>query len=142
MIFLRVQSSTCETFNFRKGDVAIWVRMTLSAKWNSNLLSSCQVIMLIARMTFNSSPSCLMSTESMEITINTSRCYEHGKQWNDNSHILPSDTFSCHYLIMSQEQFSDFSSIVTTVYIRVYFYSIISSTLYSNVYAQITTRIN
>ena len=23
----------------------------------------------------------------MEITINTSRCYERGKQWNDNSHI-------------------------------------------------------
>ena len=28
-----------------------------------------------------------MSTEPMEITINTFRCYEHAKQWNDNSHI-------------------------------------------------------
>ena len=78
----------------------------------------------------------------MEITISTSRYYEHGRQWNDNSHILPSDTFSCHYLIISQEQFSHFSSIVMTVYISVYFYSIITSTLYSNVYIQITTRIN
>ena len=48
-------------------------------------LSSCQVLKLIARMTFNSSSSCLMSKESMEITINTSRCYERAKQWNDNS---------------------------------------------------------
>ena len=51
------------------------------------LFSSCQVTILITRMTFNSSPSCLMSKESMEITINTSRCYEHAKQWNDTSHI-------------------------------------------------------
>ena len=32
-------------------------------------------------------PSCLMSLESMEIAINTYRCYEQGKQWNDTSHI-------------------------------------------------------
>ena len=49
--------------------------------------TSCQVIILIARMTFNSSLSCLMSKVSMEITINTSKCYEQAKQWNDNSHI-------------------------------------------------------
>ena len=48
-------------------------------------LSSCQVIILIARMTFNCSTSCLMSKVSTEITINTSRCYERAKQWNDNS---------------------------------------------------------
>ena len=48
-------------------------------------LSSCQVIILIARMTFNSFSSCLMSYVSTGITINTSRCYERGKQWNDNS---------------------------------------------------------
>ena len=41
--------------------VAIWVRMTLSAKKELNPLSSCQVIILIARMTFNCSTSCLMS---------------------------------------------------------------------------------
>ena len=28
-----------------------------------------------------------MSKVSIEITINTSKCYEHAKQWNDNSHI-------------------------------------------------------
>ena len=50
-----------------------------------NPLSSCQVIILIVRMTFNCSTSCLMSKESTEITINTSRCYEHAKQWNDTS---------------------------------------------------------
>ena len=48
-------------------------------------LSSCQVLKLIARMTFNSSSSCLMSIESMVITINTYRCYERSKQWNDTS---------------------------------------------------------
>ena len=26
-----------------------------------------------------------MSKVSIGITINTSRCYEHAKQWNDNS---------------------------------------------------------
>ena len=26
-----------------------------------------------------------MSKESIEITINTSKCYERAKQWNDNS---------------------------------------------------------
>ena len=30
---------------------------------------------LIVRMTFNSSPNCLMSKESMEITINTYECW-------------------------------------------------------------------
>ena len=48
-------------------------------------LSSCQVIILIARMTFNSFSSCLMSYVSTGITINTSRCYERSKQWNDTS---------------------------------------------------------
>ena len=43
-------------------------------------LSSCQVIILIARMTFNSSLSCLMSKVSIEITINTSKCHECAKQ--------------------------------------------------------------
>ena len=28
-----------------------------------------------------------MSIESMEITINTYKCYERAKQWNDTSHI-------------------------------------------------------
>ena len=28
-----------------------------------------------------------MSKESVEITINTSRCYKWSEQWNDNSHI-------------------------------------------------------
>ena len=28
-----------------------------------------------------------MSKESMEIIINTSKCHEHAKQWNGNSHI-------------------------------------------------------
>ena len=42
---------------------------------------------LITRMTFNSFLSCLMSKESMEITINTSKWHECAKQWNGNSHI-------------------------------------------------------
>ena len=50
-----------------------------------NPLSSCQVIILIARMTFNCSTSCLMSLVSTEITINTSRRHERSKQWNDTS---------------------------------------------------------
>ena len=50
----------------------------------SNVLSSKR---LITRMTFNSFLSCLMSKESMEITINTSKWHERAKQWNDNSHI-------------------------------------------------------
>ena len=50
-------------------------------------LSSCQVIILIARMTFNCSTSYLMSKVSIEITINTSKCYERAKQWNGNSQI-------------------------------------------------------
>ena len=51
------------------------------------LQSSCQVKRLITRMTFNSFLSCLMSKESMEITINTSKWHERAKQWNGNSHI-------------------------------------------------------
>ena len=50
----------------------------------SNVLSSKR---LITRMTFNSFLSCLMSKESMEITINTSKWHECAKQWNGNSHI-------------------------------------------------------
>ena len=50
----------------------------------SNVLSSKR---LITRMTFNSFLSCLMSKESMEITINTSKWHERTKQWNGNSHI-------------------------------------------------------
>ena len=38
-------------------------------------------------MTFNSFLSCLMSKESMEITINTSKWHERAKQWNGNSHV-------------------------------------------------------
>ena len=38
-------------------------------------------------MTFNRFLNCLMSFESMEITINTYRCCECAKQWNDTSHI-------------------------------------------------------
>ena len=41
--------------------VAIWIKVTLSAKIELNPLSSCQVIILIARTTFNCSTSCLMS---------------------------------------------------------------------------------
>ena len=48
-------------------------------------LSSCQVTILITRMLFNSSLSCLMSKVSIEITINTSKWQERAKQWNDNS---------------------------------------------------------
>ena len=44
------------------------------SKIELNPSSSCQVIILIARMTFNSFSSCLMSIESMVITINTYRC--------------------------------------------------------------------
>ena len=51
------------------------------------LQSSCQVKRLITRMTFNSFLSCLMSKESMEITINTYKWHEHAKQWNGNSHV-------------------------------------------------------
>ena len=51
------------------------------------LQTSCQVTILISRMTFNSFSSCLMSKVSIGITINTSKCYERAKQWNDNSHI-------------------------------------------------------
>ena len=51
------------------------------------LQSSCQMKRLITRMTFNSFLSCLMSKESMEITIITSKWHERAKQWNGNSHI-------------------------------------------------------
>ena len=50
-----------------------------------NPSSSCQVMKLTTRMTFNCSPSCLMSYVSTGITINTSRRYERSKQWNDTS---------------------------------------------------------
>ena len=46
----------------RKGDVVISVRI--------------DILILIARMTFNSSLSCLMSKVSIEITINTSKWHE------------------------------------------------------------------
>ena len=48
-------------------------------------LSSCQVTILITRMTFNCFSSCLMSKVSTGITINTSKCYERAQQCNDNS---------------------------------------------------------
>ena len=54
--FIRVQTSL-----FQKGDVAIWIRNDTIGKIELNPLSSCQVIILIARMTFNCSTSCLMS---------------------------------------------------------------------------------
>ena len=47
-----------------------------------------------------------MTIESMEITINKSKCYEHAKQWNDNSHMSShrqwTDTDVCMYI----EEFS------------------------------------
>ena len=60
---------------------------TLFSRIELFLQSSCQVKRLITRMTFNSFLSCLMSKESMEITINTSKWHERAKQWNGNSHI-------------------------------------------------------
>ena len=61
--------------------------LTDSPEYNYFLQSSCQVKRLIARMTYNSFLSCLMSKESMEIAINTSKWHEHAKQWNGISHI-------------------------------------------------------
>ena len=52
---------------FTKGDVAIWIKVTL--------FPSCLQTILMVRMTFNRFLNCLMSIESMEITINTYRCW-------------------------------------------------------------------
>ena len=49
--------------------------LTYSPEQNSSILSSCQVTILITRMTFSCSCFQLMSFESMEITINTYRCW-------------------------------------------------------------------
>ena len=42
----------------------------------------------------------------MEITINTSRCYERGKQWNDNSHISLKVTVSHMIVILFNSHLS------------------------------------
>ena len=42
----------------------------------------------------------------MEITINTSRCYERGKQWNDNSHISLKVTVSHMIVILNNSHLS------------------------------------
>ena len=67
--------------------VAISVRIDIFPRIELFPLSSGQVIILIARMTFNSFLSCLMSKVSIEITINTSKWHERAKQWNGNSQI-------------------------------------------------------
>ena len=51
-------------------------------------------------MTFNCFPSCLMCIESMEITINTYRCYERSKQCNDTSHISSLKVTVSHVIVI------------------------------------------
>ena len=45
-------------------------------------------------------PSCLMSIEAMEITINTYKCYERSKQWNDTSHISSLKVTLSHVIVI------------------------------------------
>ena len=78
------QSYCCDISQFDIfSRIELWVKVTLELI-PSIVLSSKR---LITRMTFNSFLSCLMSKESMEITINTSKWHERAKQWNGNSHI-------------------------------------------------------
>ena len=104
---------------------------------------------LIARMTFNSFFSCLMSKESMEITINTSKWHERTKQWNGNSHISSLKLTGSHFIVILFtlqcqlyicEQSHPFSSIVAFVYKLLHIPCIFTSNLYSNVTT--STRIN
>ena len=104
---------------------------------------------LIVRMTFNCFLSCLMSKESMEITINTSKWHERSKQWNDNSHISSLKLTGSHFIVILfthkcqlyiWEQSHPFSSIVVFVYKLLHIPCIFTSNLYSNVTT--STRIN
>ena len=71
------------------GQFDIFSRIELRVKVTLELIPSIVLSSkrLIARMTFNSFLSCLMSKESIEITIKTSKWHEHAKQWNGNLHI-------------------------------------------------------
>ena len=71
------------------GQFDIFSRIELRVKVTLELIPSIFLSSkrLITRMTFNSFLSCLMSKESMEITINTSKWHERAKQWNGNSHV-------------------------------------------------------
>ena len=71
------------------GQIDIFSRIELRVKVTLELIPSIVLSSkrLITRMTFNSFLSCLMSKESIEITINISKWHEHAKQWNGNSHI-------------------------------------------------------
>ena len=64
------------------------------------LQTSCQMKRLITRMTFNSFLSCLMSKESMEITINTSKWHECAKQWNGNSQVSSLKLTGSHFIVI------------------------------------------
>ena len=79
----------------RKGDVVILVNLAFS-----RIELRVKVKRLIARMTFNSFLSCLMSEESMEITINTSKWHERAKQWNGNSHISSHKLACSHFIVI------------------------------------------
>ena len=100
-------------------------------------------------MTFNSFLSCLMSKESMEITINTSKCHEHAKQWNGNSHISSHKLTGSHFIVILfttqcqlyiWELSHPFSPIVAFVYKLLWFPYLTTSSMYSNVTT--STRIN
>ena len=67
--------------------VAISVRIDIFSRIELSLQTSCHQELLITRMTFNSSLSCLMSKVSIKITINTSKWHERAKQCNGNSQI-------------------------------------------------------
>ena len=101
-------------------------------------------------MTFNSFLSCLMSKESMEITINTSKWHERAKQWNGNSHISSLKLTGSHFIVILftlqcqlyiWERSHPFSSIVAFVYKLLYIPCIFSSNLLQQC-IQISTRIN
>ena len=81
MISVKYVSVGCQDDIFSRIELRVKVTLELIP---SVVLSSKR---LITRMTFNSFLSCLMSKESMEITINTSKWHERAKQWNGDSHI-------------------------------------------------------
>ena len=80
--------------------VAISVRIDIFSRIELSLQTSCQMKRLITRMTFNSFLSCLMSKESMEITINTCKWHERAKQWNGNSHISSLKLTGSHFIVI------------------------------------------
>ena len=81
----------------------------------------------------------------MEITINTSRCYERGKQWNDNSHISLKVTVSHMIVILFNPHLSRAFLTCLNPLLRVYINQYFSMHLQFQLVQQciqLSTRIN